>query len=75
MSDAYCSTILLTGKGTVTQDHLDKLGMYELSEKISNGKIAYKLTGKEYFLHWSPENSWMVTIFYALYIVMLFYVI
>ena len=60
MSDAYCSTIILTGTGRARQDHLDKLGRYELSDKLSNGKITYKLTGKEYFLHWSPENSWMV---------------
>ena len=52
--------MLLTGAGAIRQHHLDKLGKYELSSHMSNGRITFQLTGKEYFMHWSPENAWMV---------------
>ena len=60
-ADACCSTMKVIGAGEVMQHHSDKLGKYELSSKISNERKTYKLTGKEYFMHWSPDNSWMVS--------------
>ena len=59
--DASCVTMDITGTGEVQKQHFDKLGKYELSNQISNGRKTYKLAGKEYFLHWSPENSWMIS--------------
>ena len=60
LTGACCSKIIVTGKGEVRDRHFDKLGTYELSNKISNGRKTYKLKDKEYFIHWSPENCWMV---------------
>ena len=58
--DGCCSTIVLSGTGAARANHLDKLGKYESTNKTSNGRMTFKLKGKEYFLHWSPEDSWMV---------------
>ena len=56
----YCASGLnIDSTGLQREIGNSKLGMYKYYS-LSNGRSSFKHISKEYYLHWTSNNYWMV---------------